>query len=361
MAIITRASKEWAERPPDERFSSLEDLHAAVLRHRQSAAEAELPYKSLSVGVRDEEPVLVGPTGATASFTNWSFGQLSARVQAPAGFLGTLKPETAANVINEKLVQLVESDEDRLAKLYFARNGEGLKVRALTSPLYQRVFDADVTERLLRLVAEHPEWQPAPAAFDGSRGLYASDHDVFAFLVDNGRRIFEKATDGGLSRGVMFANSEVGDKSFWALKFYYEYVCGNHIVWGASDMTEFRIRHVGEAEAKIQNQLVAELRDFANESASEDEAKITNARKVLLGGTKDEVLDKVFGLRIPLLGRKRIEEGFDRAAEHDAWYGDPKTVWGFINGLTEVARDNAFGDERVALDRAAGKVLQIAF
>ncbi len=366
MSTIMRASKEWAERPADQRFASLDDLHAAVLKHRETAAEAETPYSALRIEADSGTPMLVGPSGARANFTNWSFGQLANRVGAPPSYLRLLPASLAADCLNQGIKDLDQTDEkaagkpDKVAKLYLAQNG-GLTVRALTGPGYTRVFDSEVTERAKRMVELHPEWQPAPAAFDGSRGLYASDHDVFMFFVDNERRIFETAPGGGLSRGVMFANSEVGAASFWALKFFYEFICGNHRVWGASGLTEIRIPHIGRADDKIFRQLAAELRKYADGSATEDEAKIVAAKRMILGANKDEVLDKIFGLRIPMLGRKRIEEAFDKAEEHSEWYGDPKSVWGFTGGLTELAKDNPFSDDRVALDRAAGKVLQIAF
>jgi len=62
-------------------------------------------------------------------------------------------------------------------------------------------------------------------------GLYGSDHDMFAFMVLENRRI-EDGTEGGLSRGAFFSNSEVGGGAFRIKSFYYRHVCGNHIVWG---------------------------------------------------------------------------------------------------------------------------------
>src|SRR6185436_6986208 len=70
-------------------------------------------------------------------------------------------------------------------------DGQALTVRALTSDRYTRIYNADVSERLVALQARGP-WQPAPASYGGSRGLYAGDRDMFAFMVDSGRRIFEK-------------------------------------------------------------------------------------------------------------------------------------------------------------------------
>lgn len=231
----------------------------------------------------------------------------------------------------------------------------------MTSDKYTRIWNCDVTERLVRLAVEHPEWQPAPPAFDGSRGLYASDHDIFAFMVDNGRRIFESDPNGGLSRGFFVWNSEVGAASFGVMTFLYEYVCGNHIVWGTSDVRGLRVRHIGDADERAFRELAGELRRYADSSASEGEERIEQAKRYSLGNDKDAVLDAIFGKRIPGLSRKRLDDAYDKAEAHADWYGDPKSVWGMVNGITEIARDLKHTDERVHLDRAAGKVMEIAF
>jgi hypothetical protein len=145
------------------------------------------------------------------------------------------------------------------------------------------------------------------------------------------------------------------------MTFFYEFVCGNHRVWGASGVQELRIRHIGNADARAFGELEGELRKYADSSAADDELKIESARKMLLGSNKEEVLDAVFKLRIPTLSRKLLTEGYEKAEQRVDWYGDPRSVWGLTGGLTEIARDSQYADRRIDIDRAAGKVLQVAF
>lgn len=356
---LFKASRQWAERPPDERFRSLNELHDVCTAYRQVAATATVPYRSLRpVAVGQDDVVLenIG-TGAQGALTHWAFGQLCQRAGAPASYLRELPAPLAAECLRSGLGDKQPNEQ---AQVLVHRPNGGRLIRALTSTEYTRIWNSDVTARLVRL-AERGEWQPAPAAMDGSRGLYASDHDLFAFLVDNGRRVFERLPGGGLSRGFFVWNSEVGAASFGVCTFLYEYVCGNHIVWGARGVRELRIRHVGNADARAFGELQAQLREYAEASASDDEAKIQRAMSYTLGKNKEEVLDRIFGLRVPQLSRKRTEEAFERARLHDEWYGDPKTAWGMANGITELAQAVPYTDERVALDRAAGKVLEAAF
>src|SRR6267378_7474602 len=359
MMTLTRASSEWSTRPADQRFASLPALHDAVLSHRNAAGIARMPFSGLHAKAVNGEVMLNGRTDTTAHLTHWAFGQLAQRAGAPASYLATLPAPLAADCINDGLAKRAKDDDAASdAQILFNRDGD-LTARAITTDRYTRIWNSDVTSRLLRLEAQG--WQPAPPAFDGSRGLYAGNQDMFAFLVDNDRRIFETLPGGGLSRGFFVWNSEVGAAAFGICTFLYEYVCGNHRVWGARDVSELRIRHTGAADDRAFAGLTAELRKYADASASEDEARITAARSFKLGADKDAVLDAVFALKIAGLGRKLAESAYSLAEARTDWYGDPRTAWGFTGGLTELSRDLPNADARVALDRAAGKVLAVAF
>jgi hypothetical protein len=170
-------------------------------------------------------------------------------------------------------------------------------------------------------------------------------------MVDNNRRIFEKGPGGGLSRGFFMWNSEMGARSIGVATFLYEYVCGNHRVWGASDVKEVSIRHIGDLGAdgeKAFAKLAVELKRYADSSAADDEAKVAAAMKCEIAATKDEVIDAV--LKFAIL-----------AATREDWYGSPRSAWGLSGGMTELARDLPNADDRHALDKAAGKMMEMAF
>ena len=379
MTTLMRASNEWANRPADQRFSSLADLHAATTHHFEASVEAPVvPLKSLRIATAhdialnssdtpseyraaveaagEDRPVLIGNSGTPAEFTHYAFGQFARTLGAPAAYLRTLP----ASLVAENLNHGIEKAEAQNNNLLFTQNGD-LRLRAMVSQQYKRIWNKDVTSRLIRLTEQQPEWQPAPAAFDGSRGLYASDEDMFAFLVDNDRRIFETLPGGGLGRGFFVWNSEVGAASFGIMTFFYEYVCGNHRVWGAKGVQELRIRHVGNADDRAFSQLALEIRKYADSSARDDELKVSAMRSMTLGAKKEDVLDKVFGLKGLDVSRKLIEQSYDKAVEREDWYGAPNTVWALTGGMTEIARDLPNANERVKIERAAGKIMQIAF
>ncbi len=356
MTTLTQAFTQWNSRPADQRFASLADLHTATSRYHDEAGTATLPFQSLHAIERDGRVMLNGRTDMTADLTHWSFGQIAQRACAPASYLRTLPARLAVECLNTGLAARTDDGD---AQVLFNRDGT-LVARAITSDRYTRIWNSDISARLLKLEAEGP-WTPAPAAFDGSRGLYAGDQDMFCFMVDSGRRIFESLPGGGLSRGFFVWNSEVGAASFGIMTFLYEYVCGNHRVWGVQGISELRVRHVGTADERAFRDLTVELRRYSEQNGRLEEEKVRAARAHVLGATKDEVLDTVFGLRVPQLSMSRIGEAYRLAEMRTDWYGDPRSAWGLAGALTEMARDLPNASERVALDRAAGRVMSIAF
>lgn len=357
MSVLTKANRQWESRPADERFGSLQAMHDKAMSYRTGAAVAKIKADALRVVAADDDLKLIGQTGAEASLTHWSFGQIAANAKAPANYIRTLPAKLAAECLNTGLKRAEGSD----SLVLFNQNGSELETRAITSDSYSRIWNCDITGRLLHLEAEGT-WQPAPAAFDGSRGLYLGDRDMFAFMVDNNRRIFEKGPEGGLSRGFFVWNSEVGAASFGVMTFLYEYVCGNHRVWGVSDINEVRIIHIGHNQAgKAFNKLQVELRKYADASAAEDERRVTAARTYQLGANKDDVLNALFKLKVPALTKTIAGEAYALAEKRVDWYGSPRTAWGMAGALTEIARDLPNAGERHALEMASSKVMQLAF
>lgn len=358
MTVLTHANSQWERRPADERFGSLKAMHARAMQARTGAAVARIKANALRVAADANELLLEGETGAQAPLTNWSFGQIAERAKAPAAYLRSLPAPLAADCLNAGLRRSQEGGE---SVVLFDTSGGTPTARAVTSESYSLIWNADITSRLLELEARGP-WQPAPAAFDGSRGLYLGDRDMFAFLVDNERRIFETGPAGGLSRGFFVWNSEVGAASFGVMTFLYEYVCGNHRVWGVSNINEVRIIHIGHDQAsKAFAKLTVELRKYAEASAEDDEAKVVAARRYQIGASKDDVLDAIFKLKSPALTRKTIGQAYDLAEQRVDWYGSPRTAWGMAGALTEIARDLPNANERNALELGSAKVMEMAF
>jgi hypothetical protein len=353
---LFHANKQWSTRPADERFSSLSDLYNATKSYAATAEEKTAPVSDIRVENIDDDVQLVGKRGTPAKLTHWAFGQLSARVGAPASYLRELPATLAVQNLNHGLKHC---EDQTTFKMLFHSNG-GLLCRAFTSEEYARIWNWEVAARLM--VLEQRGWTPAKPDIRKSAGdypaLYASDHDMFAFVRNNEARIKEPGNPEGLQRGVIVQNSEVGASSLWLLKFMYREMCGNHIIWGASNVMEIKVRHTGYARERWQR-YDAEIRRYAESSAVDDEAKIARSRTVKLGNNKEEVLDKIFGMRALGLSRKTIDASYDAAIPD--MDGAPNTQWGLVQGITRFSQTIKFADQRTTIDRAAGKLMEVDF
>jgi Domain of unknown function (DUF932) len=380
------ASSQWANRPADERFWTLRDMRMACETARANSAGARVPFADLRATTDGGENIMIqGRNGTPAKFTHYAFGQLCGAVSAPAGYLRQLPAATAADCLNVGLARASENDRtDR--DLLFHKNG-GLTLRACLSSRYDRVWDDEVCRMLERLEG----WRAPAGRSNGMRdarnraataedilpgqiniapgveitpsGLYASDHDMFAFLVAPDRVISDGA-GGALMRGIFVRNSEVGDAALSVTFFLMQAVCGNHIVWNATGVHEIRVRHLGEGTLKRAFRgFEAELHRY-RDSAANEEAGIIAARKMTLGVTKEEVLDALCKYAkthsIPI-SRPKFAEAYETADEHTDWYGPPNTLWASVAGLTHASQKTGFADDRAVADKAAGKLMQMAF
>lgn len=351
---LFKANTQWSTRPSDERFRSLQALYDATKGYAVVAQEATREYTSIRAEAINGDVQLIGRHGNPARLTHWAFGQMAQRIGAPAAYLRGLPATLAVQNLNHGLSGLGSEK----ALMLFHRDNSSLLLRAVTSERYARIWNHEVVERLLALPSH---WEPAVPdvrAFNGAEpSLYASDHDMFVFLRSRNTTITEPGTDQPIYRGVIVENSEVGASALKLTRFLYRYMCGNHIIWGASEVVDMSVRHVGAARTRWDNFSIV-IRKWADESAGADEANIREAQRHVIAATKEQVLDAIFGRRNIGLSRKVLEASYAAVQPED---GDPRTIWGMVQGVTRHSQTIPFADQRTALDRAAGKLFEARF
>lgn len=358
---LFHANRQWATRPADERFADLPSMYQACKGYYDSARTSTFTLGKTTVCHDNEEVLLQGEKGTKTRLTHHAFGQVATMVGAPANYLRSLPASLAATNLAHGFAHYEKQSEPVMG--LFHKNGN-LICRCVTSTQYQRIWNWEIIERLMPLAESG--WTVPKSMTDHlmPSGLYASDHDMFAFMVDENHRI-DDGSEGGLARGFFAINSEVGQSAFKILTFYYRYVCGNHIVWGAENVQQVKIIHKGSPAKNWANTLRVELTKYANQSVSGDQLKIENAKSMTLGATKDEVLDALFAKRSLGITRKDLEGGYALAEVqyelNNGQDGNPNSVWGMVNGLTRYSQQKPYADERTKLDVAAGKVLEMAF
>ena len=181
-------------------------------------------------------------------------------------------------------------------------------MRAVTGPDYGRIFDHELVEAVQRIAGNgtgDTRWK-VPGVLDWSTRtynprvditrdtttLYASDRDLFVFLVDDLNPIEAgRLSDGSPDlyfRGFYAWNSEVGAKTLGMASFFLRAVCQNRNLWGVEDFEEITIRHSKYAASRFAYEAAPALLNFANSSPQPFVNGIKAARERIVARTDED-------------------------------------------------------------------------
>lgn len=351
--ILIDAHKQWVKRPPDERFKSLDAILDFTGKRKRNSIEETHSLRSLRLHATHGGGMFLNGHIPHAALTNWSFAQLCQSVKAPAGYLRTLSAGMAVQCLEYGLAR---SGGD--AKLLLRRNASAdadesnfaNAVSAFTAPSYGRIWDYDVVSELLEAVKDS-NWHP-PESKRGSAGLYASDRDMFVFMINDERPV--EVGNAQLGKGFFLWNSETGSATFGLTTFLYNYVCGNNIVWGAEEVRELKIVHRQHALSRFYSEAIPVLNRFVENKNLDEQIKdtVSKAMEEKVGETLEEAAKALKGF--PLTGNEISSAWKTGLAEGE----DVTTRWGLTQGLTAFARSQPFADRRVSLERRAAALIQ---
>ena len=364
---ILTASQQWATRPQDERFTSLQDLLTAAQADRQTCRRALVPVAELRA-VADGNRLIIAGTQASAALNNWSYSQLAGIAGAPGGYLRTLPPQLAADCLNIGLQRLTD-EAKREKHALLLRNGGPADVpytaRAINSDRYARLWDEAPIQSLIKVQDRHPEWQLPMSWKNVREGAYRGDRDMFVFMT-NGGSIIEDPTlmqawhsgsdqgNGRMYRGIILKNSEVGSASLSVETFLFRFVCGNHIIWHASNHTKKSRRHIGSLNQWTADEMIRAAMGIADASARQDEQQIAAIAKLTYGTDKDACIAQA---RKDGLTERDARASYDAAEANEP---NPRSTWGYVNGITRHSQTYLNQDDRHELDMIAGRILQRA-
>jgi hypothetical protein len=371
---VGRVSSEWFSRPADERFLSLSELFASVggraERSRTRTVESAAIRVEASRDNTDRLALMLPGSETPVAPTHWSFGQLAALVGAPAAYLRQLPAPLAGINLQYGLtahraeqIKTLEVDDGRA------------ELRAVTGPDYGRIYDHELVEAVQRIAGNgvgDTRWK-VPGVLDWSTGvynprvdvtrdtttLYASDRDVFLFLVDDLNPIEAgRLPDGSPDlyfREFYCWNSEVGAKTLGIASFYLRAACQNRNLWGVEEFQEITIRHSKYAASRFATEAMPALTRFANSSPAPFVSSIRAARAQIVARTDDDRADFL---------RKRGFSKSETAKIIETVLAEegrrPESVFDFVQGITAIARGKTCQDARLELEAQAKKLLDHA-
>lgn len=362
------AASQWAKRPSDERYDSLETMLESADLDKRSCARAIVPA-SLLRAVVDGQKIRINGRTKQAKLTDWSFGQLCTTAGAPKSYLQRLPADLAVPCLNHGLSHLDERTSREEHALYLRQhpeNPEELTLRALTSKDYTRIHDAGIIRSLIGLQQSSPNWQlPNQWAKDfrgdgGKSGAYRGDRDMFCILTNGGSIVTDPtislstgSKDGRMFRGIIVRNSEVGAACVSVQTFLFRAICGNHIIWGFEQRSEFKKRHVGSGLGERFEYALRDALKFADIPASVDQERIAKLATLEIGKTEAEI---VTALRGDYKMTETDALAAYRAAEQ--WEANPRSAWGLANGITRISQGRDYQDERLQLDLMAAQLIR---
>ena len=366
-----RVSSEWFNRRDDERYLSLDDLWANVKGRSERSRSRVVQTADIRVEAARDNPerlyLMLPRAQEPVAPTHWAFGQLASIVGAPASYLRQL-PAPLAGI---NLQYGLTNHRAEQVKTFETEDGR-TELRAVTGPDYGRIHDHELVEAVQRIAGNgtgDTRWK-VPGVLDWSTGvynpdveisrdtttLYASDRDVFLFLVDD-RNPIEAGTlpDGSPDlyfRGFYCWNSEVGAKTLGMASFYLRAVCQNRNLWGVEDFQEITIRHSKYAASRFAHEAAPALTRFANSSPQGFVNGIKAARQQIVART-DEDRDDFLRKR----GFSKAESGkiIEKVLMEEG--RPPESIFDFVQGITRLARDKTQQDARLDMEGRAKKLL----
>ena len=374
-------SSQWFSRPDDQKFLTLDNMLATKKNDAQRMTSRTVDtHKIQIVGEFDEANPSRGDLRIEYADdnnrdhvntpTNWSFGQLSQLSGAPAGYLKDLPAPLAADCIQWGLRY---NRGRELVKVYGSQ-ADGGDLRAATGPDYGRIYDWEILEPVKKLVDESGGRWKVPGMMTGSRDglalydpdvpvtmdtttLFASDRDVFVFLVDDRNPIEVGKLPNGdpdlMFRGFYAWNSETGSKTAGIAAMYLRGVCMNRNLWGVENFQEIKIRHTKFAPDRFAMEARPALVSFAHGSTSTFVEGVQAAKAAKIAHDDESRLE-FLSKRAGLSGRMAKAAN----ARHLKEEGRPvETVWDAAQAITAIARDIPHQDARIEVERKAGSLM----
>lgn len=372
-------SMQWMARPADQRFLSLDDLHdfkrkffEGSFQTRSDTREIELiapevqtkaDLHRLTVGVKVDNGVTVDAREVAP--THWAFGQMAGLAKSPAAFLRELPSALVSDVLTWRLRHAREVEQ---IKLY----GGAEQLYAATGPDYGRIPDYEVVEAVRQIAGSGRgemrwkipgvlDWRTnlydpnAPVTTD-STTLYASDRDVFIFLVDDRNPVeVGKLQDGSpdlMFRGFFIQNSEVGSRSLKLAAFYLRGVCMNRNLWGVEGFEDIKIAHTRTAPDRWLQQAQPALKAYADGSAAKLIAGVAQAKAVTLASNDEDALAFLKARKFSDARAKAVIEVGEKEEGRK-----PRTAWDFAQAITADARSRLNTDDRLEQELVAKSIL----
>jgi hypothetical protein len=386
--MLSAVSDNLFARKGDCRYATLKELVADAATRRNTSIEIDgVPTDSLIFTANDPTHSSDGESASPFSLTidtpaaahlprlaltNYSLTQLATAARTPLELLQRLPARTAARVLNESIRSPRLTLTPRSLLISPQPSDGTATLRASTSERYARVWDTNVfgdIERWLAPVGFRPAVptfnyatpNPTDIFGDDRPALWSGDRDSFGFFYTdpdpNGNDF------GGLRRGIYVGNSEVGAASLSWSTFIFRDMCANFMIWGAEQIKQRRVKHVGDT-ARVHWIYKRELQRLASEVQPIDLRRIERAAQEAFAGDGSRTERNCDEASARLSTQFGMGKGDAVAAVNAALLpqnthrgGPDLSPWTIANGITWEAKQSPYAASIVTKGKAAELVL----
>jgi hypothetical protein len=349
--LLHQAHADLFRRPAEEHFESFAALRTDAADQRRRSREVEA--RNLSILFGESGDVYFGDHAVQP--THFSMTQLAAAARVPMPVLARLDVGTRSSVLNQTF------ERNRRFRIGLA---DGDSLRAVTSDRYERVWDEELYETIDRWLLPSGFIPAVPtintdanhtnAMGNTKAALFRSDRDSFAFFYSD-----KTPNDafGGLRKGIVVFNSEVGAKCLGYATFLFRDLCSNFLVWGATGYCERTARHTSSVRPLFM-EFDRELRAISNQVSPTEYSVIERAARTpfVAGNDRKAAEDRlVKQYKVsPKIAPDVVDAVFLPENPNEL------THWGLVNGMTSVAKEMPYADDRVEMSRLAGNLMLLA-
>lgn len=365
-------NRQWSSRPMEERHLTLTDLHEFNLNSYRTSQQKVMALRNLEfVPTADDTDgkgmqVTFKDSGRSAGLSNWSYTQLANQLGAMPGFTARLPAKIASDVLNWSVSQQGESEKSNFLA---TRYGDEILIRSVTGEKYGRIWNHQISAPLVERFGDGitGDWT-VPGEFGKkveitkqNTTLYSSDRDMFVCLCDETNRIEvpnrRNGKPGSVARGFIVTNSEVGAGVIAVYFFTFDYICMNRTIWGLGDVKEIKLRHTLNAPERWLDEIAPAIENYGQVKASAFEQRLITAQNTKLDKPAEEILKAK--LDLPVVTDKMLKSIVAAYKADEPEHPIMETVFDLTVGVTAYARSIQFQNERVPVERAAGRLLEL--
>lgn len=367
--MITDASQQLFSRPADEHYDSMQNLLSKAFEDMQNSEETQVKGNQILFENLNDN-IALDVRGEMKHLTKYSLSQICQMSNVPIRIIERLigMGETSLAVENlNKLFSRTDANGDETERLLLTQNG---KLRAINGSAYARLWDFTVFDKINEWLIPNG-FTPAKPTIntDSDRNnlmgnnkpaLFRGDQSSFGFFfTEKGAK--EDPTDnlGGLRQGIMIWNSEVGARSFGFSNFYFQDMCANFLIWGATNQKRKRFVHRGDV---INNgfadyeTMIKEAAKQAEDRRQEDMEVFARAASILFANSDDEAVEKLNEKY--KVARPTAEAIVKASYLPQNSNGEELSVWRIANGVTYEAQSTSRAESLVDDSMLATKIIR---